>query len=224
MPARCWGYLTLLLMLILFSVILTSRAKSEPVYVENCSGVYLGHGYVLTAGHCVEQSDLFVSKANPERKDNESVEKYTALPVFVTPGRDYGLLRLDKALVKTTKQERDDDDKGKFKEAPLGTIPFQPTKVSCEPLKLGEPLTFKGWPAGEYVETTGVVASPVGEHFMWRVSALVQGAGFFGSSGSGALNAQGQVKGILVGTLQGSGLYVILPTNDVCNILPREIQ
>jgi hypothetical protein len=179
---------------------------------------------VLTAGHCVAADDLFVAKANPD-KDLPGVdtEKFTAKIVWAAIGRDFGVIRLDKALVKTSKDERE-DGKDKFKEEAIKNIPFAPTKISCEIPKIGAKLQMKGWPIGEYTEVTATIASAPRKIGQWEVGQFVSSSGFFGNSGSGLLNDKNEVQAVMVGLLPGSALMVVVPTAEICNILPRELQ
>lgn len=220
---KCWlvaAGLFLTGALILFARV----ASAEPVYVNGCSGTYIGEGYVLTAGHCISM-DSFVAKTNPENDEpGTTTEKYTVQIVWVAGG-DYGLYKLDKALVKRSKTEREDaDDDDKFKKEAIKAIPFTATKVFCGDLKIGEKLHVSGWPAGQYTEFDAVVASPKAKHMLWPKSYLAASPGFYGSSGSGMLNAQGEVAGILVGGIVGSGVLAFVPTSEICTILPREIK
>lgn len=206
------------------SIFLIALARSEPVYVKNCSGTYIGSGYVLTAGHCMDQTELFVAKANPAKDEDEgTTEKFTAKIVWSAVGRDVGILKLDKSVVKTTKEERE-DGKEKTKEAPLKAIPFKVSKVSCEVPKIGSNLTMKGWPIGEYVEVRGYVSSETRKVATWDVVQFVSMPGFFGNSGSGVMNDKDEVVAVMVGILQGSGLMIQVPTSEICNILPKEVN
>lgn len=200
-------------------------ARSEPVYVLNCSGTYIGGGYVLTAGHCTTQDNIFVSKDNPEMEDHTNVERFSAKVVWGTQSRDFGLIQLDKALVKRDKNEREDEpDKGKFKEQAIKDIPFKASTVSCVTPRVGEHVTTQGFPAGEYIEAPGVVVSVPRKIGPWQVAQWIAIPGWPGSSGSGVLNDRGEVVAVIVGLIRGSGLMIAVPTSEVCNILPRDIK
>jgi V8-like Glu-specific endopeptidase len=215
--------LELLLALGFVTAMVICPAISEPVYVTGCSGTYIGAGYVLTAGHCLGQDELFVAKDNPANdKDDVVTEKFTVKVIWTAGDRDLGLVRMDKVLVKTSKEERE-EGKEHFKGVTIPAIPFTATKVSCADLKIGDKLFVKGWPGGEYVEYAATVASPAKHHWKWAVSYLAVSPGFFGSSGSGMLNEKNEVTGVLVGGIMGSGILAFVPASEICAILPKDL-
>lgn len=171
-------------------------AKAEPVYVDRCSGIYIGKNYVLTAGHCVEgQTSTFV------KRDQEDDQAWVAQVIWTDHRRDFALLQTEVNL------------------------DIKATKVSCEYPKMGQHFKLKGWPAGEYAETLSYIAGEKKKRFVWPVSYFVAGPGFYGHSGSGLYNQiTDTVDLILVGGLIGSGLMIAIPIAEICPFIPSEIR
>lgn len=194
-----------------FSAIMlgTVIARSQPVYVSGCSGTSLGNGYVLTAGHCVEGQNETQLK-----RDSLDTDYWTAKVVFTDHRRDFALLKVDDHFTV--------DADGK---ATKDVTPFDvtATKVGCEYPKMGQHYKIKGWPAMVgYTEVIGYIAGPQKKRGPWDVSYVMVAPIFYGNSGSGGYNQiTDQVEIVVVGMMPGTSLALVIPTAEICNILPR---
>lgn len=94
-------------------------------------------------------------------------------------------------------------------------IESQPKRaMSCEPTKVGDHITVSGWPGVLPLATmSGIVSSGVindMKNMRWKSFVLSDFPGVEGMSGSGVLDANGDVVGIFVGTF---GPTFLLPAN-----------
>lgn len=199
------------------------HSRSEPVYVAGCSGVYLGKNYVLTAAHCVDDPDALFVAINRE----DETQKYSAVPVWVLPQKDFAVILLDKQYArKAEKDEAKDSDRGDYKLVEIKEpVSWKATKVSCAYPELNRHYTVKGFPgAAGYTEVDSYIASSKGKHAYWAVSYVAVAPIYFGNSGSGAYNADGSVEALIVGMVRGTSLAFFVPTAEICNILPSELR
>lgn len=184
-------------------------AKADPVYVGGCSGTSLGNGYVLTAGHCVEGKTETVLK-----RDSLDTDYWTAKVVWTDHRRDFALLQVADFFAV--------DAEGKETKGTT-TFDIASSKIGCEYPKMGQHYMIKGWPAlVGYTEVIGYIAGPQKKRGAWDVSYVMVAPIFYGNSGSGGYNpVTDQVEIVIVGMMPGTSLALVIPTAEICNILPR---
>lgn len=178
-------------------IVSTLSAEASPVYVDGCSGVYLGKGYVLTAGHCV-QNAVETSVA----VDSDSDTKWTAHVVLTDHRRDVAFLQLTEPK----------------------SAPFSATKLSCNVPSMRQHFMMKGWPNGIYSESIAYMGGRRKAYGPWPDAILVIAPGWFGSSGSGLYNQiTDTVDGIVVGIVGRAPIMIAVPVAAFCDIIPRPI-
>lgn len=184
------------------------RFRDQPTAAV-CSGTLIAEDLVLTAGHCMtDLSDCagsawvfdYLYDAEGVRAPMTADSVYRCVDIIVRPGvdleddLDMAILQLDRPVT--------------------GRVP---AKVAPEPtLSLGTPLVLAGYPNGIplKVDTGGVVRSPrsaQSDYFIASVDA------FSGNSGSGVLDADFGVIGVLVSGADdyaNAGTCVVVSTLD----------
>jgi S1-C subfamily serine protease len=164
------------------------------------SGVYIGHGYVLTAAHVVAGKSEMTIRRN---RSADWVDTWTAAVVWTDAVKDFALLKIRAVMP--------DED-------------MRPAKVSCEKPTLGQPLTIVGWPADlGQVQSVGYIGSEEAKRGAWPVSYVVVAPLFFGNSGGPVYAADGKVIGLAVGLVSGTSLALMVPTSTVCEALPAAV-
>lgn len=206
-------------------ILLAARcAKAEPIYVNKCSGVYIGEGYVLTAGHCVVGETETILRKDKVKEEDEDTDKggWTAKVVVTDHLHDLAIVKFDKIMTKKTEKDKDEWKPEAIKDP----LPFTATKVSCDYPKMMKHYVIKGWPAfAGYTEVIGYVAGDKKKRGPWDVSYVVVAPIWFGNSGSGAYDQiTDRVEMIMVGLVPGSTLAIGVPTAEICSFLPREIK
>lgn len=187
-------------------------ARAAPVYVEDCSGTYIGGGYVITAMHCVRFKTETTIKV-----DKEAEGGWTARVVWTNDYHDIAMLKFAKELVKKDGQWIPGED--------YKSLPFTATKVGCTYPKLHDTYKMKGWPAGMYTEVDAIIVGDKARRGHWPVTYFIASAGYSGSSGSGLYkDSSTTIYGVVVGMIPGSGLMVAVPTAEVCSIIPRDAE
>lgn len=171
------------------------------------SGVYIGDGYVLTAAHVAEGADKDGTvQVNRPRSDSDSWnDSWTAEVLWTDKRQDFALLKL-RAIM---------DESG---------VPA--AVVSCEPLKMQQPVTIVGWPLSlGRIQSRGYVASKEDKQPPhWAHAYVVVAPVTFGNSGGPVYDDAGKVVGLAVGIVDGTSLSFVIPTFRVCSQLPHSLK
>ena len=160
------------------------------------SGVYLGHGYVLTAGHVADAATDFEVTI----KTQSDGYTYTGKVMWKDTRRDFALLKIS-----------DQAD-------------IMPAKLACRSPVVGEKITVVGWPDGtpSAIRVGGYIGSIEGKNGPWIDSYITIAPIFFGNSGGPAYDEKGELLGLMVGGLREQmTLSILIPLKEVCPILPR---
>lgn len=182
-----------LLVWVFLCVLVTKQARAEPVFLGNCSGVYLDKGYVLTAAHCVESSTIAV------RASDDSDDIYTAKFVTMNPFKDFALYKIEQS-----------------------DVILKPSKIACYEPKMRQHFMVKGWPAIlGYTEVIGYVAGNKTSIGPWEEGYPIIAPVYYRNSGSGVYDLNEDVIGIVVGGIILAGLNVMVPATAFCDSLPQ---
>lgn len=160
------------------------------------TGVSIGRGYVLTAAHVADDTDFGQSQL----KIVDSLGKTHGVEVLWANHKyDVALLHMSGA-----------DD-------------VASDHLSCRYLDAGEKLTFVGNPYSLHnITTWGRVAnSSIEKIGPWGAINTVNASIDPGMSGGPAFDAHGDVVGINVGAIPGSGLGTIVPGRVICRLMAR---
>lgn len=184
------------------AVPVTPRASST-VIISNDeghgSGVHIGHGFILTAAHVVE------NRASMQVTDDRG-RVQTGTVLWANKAYDVALIRIDRN--ETLASSRLD----------CATHLAIGDEISA----FGNPLNLK------FIRTWGRVASDYGAREPWKSSFVASIAVAPGMSGGPVFDKQGDVVGLAVGlaALKGFGLspfaisYVV-PSSAVCTLMGR---
>ena len=164
------------------------RFRDQPT-ASGCSGTLIGVDLILTAGHCVP--DLGNCASSAWVFDY----LYEADGQLATPTAD-SVYRCVDVVVRPEVDLADDLDMAILQlDRPVGRVPAPMAKETR--LLVGDPLVLAGFPSGipMKVDAGGLVAAPrtaQNDYFLASVDA------FGGNSGSGVLNRDYEVVGVLV--------------------------
>ena len=165
------------------------------------SGVYLGKGYVLTAGH--------VADGLPAIDIELSTGAKTHGTVLWTNTKEFG--GYDVALVYSP------------------DLAAESSPISCEPTHVGDDITIVGNPGPlTFLKTWGRVSGAIasGQWDNWKYLVALDITAAPGVSGGPVFNAAGEVVGILVSglVLQDRGVFpysMMVPSTAICQLLAR---
>lgn len=159
----------------------------------SCSGAHLGKGVVITAAHC--------AMAAVTVKNSSQV---------TVPGEWLWLNRAyDVALIHSK------------------DLVAANARLSCTLAPIGTEIVVSGNPVGlEFIKTRGrVVSEQLNEESKgeasWQESQIVDVTAGPGNSGGPVFDAEGVIRGILVGGWRGLGLSIIVPGPTLCKLLGR---
>jgi serine protease Do len=159
------------------------------------SGVHIGHGYILTAGHVGSMFGDLTAKDSAGRSHKVAV-------LWVNAKYDIALLRVDDAPTLAT--------------APLSCAPVT---VGQHVRSFGNPLDV------ENVFAEGVVAGAPRAYTAWASVLPVNVVVVPGMSGGALLDDSGQVVGINVGVMVTpygmAGFGWIVPSSSVCELMGK---
>jgi S1-C subfamily serine protease len=174
---------------------LPAEDEETPPHCGMGSGVDIGHGFILTAAHVANSTEGF-KEEDLKVKDSLGREHATEL-LWANHTYDVALLRVG------------DPD----------TIAG--AHLSGRLLRQGEKLSFQGNPFDiQDVTTYGrVVKSVIEKQGPWAAANIVDGAIAPGMSGGPVWDAGGNVVGINVGVIKGSGLGFIVPGHVINALL-----
>lgn len=160
------------------------------------TGISIGNGYVLTAAHVGDSDEGFTGGL---AITDSLGRKHTAEMLWANHKYDVALLRMsDPANVAAD-------------------------NLSCRLLDKGERLTFAGNPYDLHdITTWGTVASgKIQAGGPWGAINIVNAAIDPGMSGGPVFDRGHNLVGINVGTIQGSGLGMIVPGHVICGLMDR---
>lgn len=142
-----------------------------------CSGVHIGNGFVLTAGHCTVSPEPLTVETDLGGKASA---RLMWANVLGKGGYDIALLKVE--------------------DAPFADN-WRASRVACDAPKAGDVVTMFGQPLGlRFTQTWGRVASSELQKFGdWRQVILVDAAGAKGMSGGPVMREDGKVIGLVVG-------------------------
>lgn len=159
----------------------------------SCSGVHLGKGVVITAAHCV------IAAVTVKNSSQVTV-----------PGEWLWLNRAyDVALIYSK------------------DLVAASARLSCTLAPIGTEIVVSGNPVGlEFIKTRGrVVSEQLNEESKgegsWQEHQIVDVTAGPGNSGGPVFDAEGVIRGILVGGWRGLGLSIIVPGPTLCKLLGR---
>lgn len=155
-----------------------------------CTGFYIGEGFYVTAGHCVQGDFMLLS-------DDDSAV-LAEVVAFEQPGADRDFAILSSA----------------------DASPMPGLTLACDTKPhIGDHVSTAGFPGGVgYVAVTGEVASderpapPDWEHDIFWIAAPI----LPGNSGGPVVNEAGEVIGIVVGMHYPSDFVIVQPIDAVC--------
>ena len=202
------------LALIVAAIALTACSPERPVQVGSTagsavkvmlkaghgSGVNLGNGFILTAGHV----GIGTTTAKVKTDDGGTVEGEVLWSNFNPAGTGW-----DVALVAVD---------------PRGFRGVEVSELSCAPNYVGQQIRIVGNPREmEFVTTWGRVGQ-IGAHNLayWKSATILDATATGGVSGGPVFDeATGKVVGLLVGALGGTGYSIMVPGSAICKMLAR---
>jgi S1-C subfamily serine protease len=157
------------------------------------SGIHIGNGHILTAGHVADG-------ATHAQLDGQAKQPVEVL--WHNQEYDVGLLQ-----------------------APW-LVGHNTASVSCRVPHINEEVRATGNPGPlEHMTFSGRVAKGEGAVAMWKSVFIADITGMGGMSGSGVLDKNGEVVGVLVGgpqlPLPVRSIFLIVPGSTVCKLLGR---
>jgi S1-C subfamily serine protease len=165
------------------------------------SGVHIGHGYIVTAAHVVED--------NPTVQITDSLgHKHTGTVLWSNKVYDIALVRIG-----------DYSDVGSARLTCSHSIPVG-TNVSA----VGNPLSL------ENITTWGKISSDIRERGPWKLSVVADMTIAPGMSGGPVFDAVGEVVGIVVGVaimpndmgiVAPFAVSYVVPSEAVCALMGR---
>jgi len=159
------------------------------------SGVYIGNGNILTAGH--------VASAVPQGGVLEVIDdkgdKTVATVLWASPQYDVALVH-------------------------VAGLPADAAKIDCAANVTGQHVTIYGNPLElDFTRTSGFIAGKARSMGPWVSAVPIDATILPGQSGGAVVNDAGDVVGIAVGMpeLQGAptALGVIVPASTICSLL-----
>lgn len=177
----------------------TKQAMSSVLVSDddgNGSGVHIGHGYIVTAAHVVED--------HPQMDVTDSLgNKHVGTVLWFNKAYDIALIKID--------------EYGQIRHSRLMC---SPPKIGTNLVAEGNPLNLQN------ITTWGRVASDVRERAPWKLSFIADMTVVPGMSGGPVFDKAGDVVGIAVGIAVTPGIGMtaisyIVPSEAVCDLMAR---
>lgn len=166
------------------------------------SGVYIGDGFILTAGHV----GIGTATAKVKTDDGGTVEGEVLWANFNPAGTGW-----DVALVAVDQR---------------GFRGVEVSRLSCAPNYVGQLVRIEGNPRDmDFVTTWGRIGKIGQRDFAyWKSASILDATATGGVSGGPVFDeASGDVVGLLVGGLPGTGYSIMVPGHVLCKMLARTV-
>lgn len=160
------------------------------------SGVHIGHGYIVTAAHVVEDK--------PSMDVTDSIgTKHAGTVLWSNKAYDVALIRIDD-----------------YSDVRKSALNCSPPPIGANIVAKGNPLNLQN------ITTWGRVASDVRERGQWKLSFIADITIAPGMSGGPVFDSRGNVVGISVGVavmpMMGvTAISYIVPSEAVCALMAR---